>query len=575
MYFSKTSLFIITCLLLLLGEFNLVHGQDLGNIDKKNPVKVTGGFSATQTFYHAWNITNRRDPYYFLLNGNLNFDILGVYVPISATVSSQQKNVTYSQPFNMYGLSPRYKAVTVHLGYRSMQFSNFTLGGNIFYGAGIEVVPSNSFVKASAMYGRFAKAVSAETTESTVTGEPAYERWGYGSKITLGRQINRQFDLIAFHGKDSPGSVSSQIADSFGIKPAENLVLGIVTRQAITEQLSFDIEYAFSAYTEDVRMGGQEVATNKFYNNLNPVFNPNVSTQFNKAVLGNLTYSHSKYQVRLSYRRIDPEFKTMGSVFLNNDLEDITGNLGWRMFKNKMNISVGAGVQKNNLDNALASRMNRVIGNVNWSYLISKKLSVNATYSNFTSNTKINNSRISYNQLGLNQNEDSLAYNQVTNSASGGINYNSGSETVRHVVFGNGNYQRANDNKENSSVFYNINSGYQSNIIPAGLNVTIAASYNHSIISENISQSTGPNLSIGKLLFKKKVRSTIGATYLQTYSNGELTGTNSMVRFSNSYKKGKHHVVAMDMTYMLREVNAGSGKSFKEFRGNLIYGFIF
>ena len=75
-----------------------LNAQDLGNIDKKNPIKISGGINATQTFYNAWGIQNRRDPYYWLLNANLNFNILGVSIPVSATFSQQSKSFT--QPFN-------------------------------------------------------------------------------------------------------------------------------------------------------------------------------------------------------------------------------------------------------------------------------------------------------------------------------------------------------------------------------------------------------------------------------------------------------------------------------------------
>jgi hypothetical protein len=567
--------FIIVIIAGLAVIINPSIAQDLERIDKKNPVKVTGGLNATQTFYSASGIQNRRDPYFWMLNANLNFNLFGVLdVPLSATFS--QQNRSYTQPFNQYGISPRYKSVTGHFGYRSMQFSQFTLGGNIFLGAGIDIAPSTSFVKWSAMYGRFTKAVDTFATDGVISGQPAYERWGWGTKVTLGKELQkRSYDIILFNARDQATSISDAIADSFGLKPAENFVGGLVTRQAITEQLYFDIEYAMSAYTEDIRIQDSDLAKYKYANNLGPFLTTNVSTQVNKALLANLTYNAKLYQVRFSYRRIDPEYKTMGSVYLNNDIEDISGNLGWRMFKNKMNMSVGAGVQKNNLDDAQASKMNRFIGSVNWSYVVSQKLNLNATYSNFTSNTRMNYERISGNQLGLNQNIDSLRYNQITNSASAGINYNTGNQTIRHVVFTNGNYQKANDTQENNSIFYNINSGYQFGLVPQGLNVTLSATYNNSDIKEINTKSVGPNLGVSKLLFKKKIRSTLGATHLQTYSNGDLTGTNSMLRFSNSYKKGKHHTVSMDLTYLTRSVKAGTGTSFSEFRGSLIYGFTF
>jgi hypothetical protein len=248
----------------------VADAQDLEQLDKKKPIKVTGGLNATQTFYSASGIQNRRDPYFWMLNANLNFNLFGVLdVPLSATFS--QQNRSYTQPFNQYGLSPRYKSVTGHFGYRSMQFSQFTLGGNIFLGAGIEVAPSTSFVKWSAMYGRFTKAVDTFATDGVISGQPAYERWGWGTKVTLGKELQkRSYDIILFNARDNPTSISNAIADSFGLKPAENFVVGLVTRQAITEQLNFDIEYALSAFTEDMRIQESEVEKYKYTNSLGP-----------------------------------------------------------------------------------------------------------------------------------------------------------------------------------------------------------------------------------------------------------------------------------------------------------------
>lgn len=565
---------ILSCFcFLLLVEKRRAIAQDLSNIDKKNPIKITGGINATQTFYNAWGIQNRRDPYFWLLNANLNIDIAGIYIPFSATFTQQNKSFT--QPFNQFGLSPRYKSITLHLGYRSMQFSNFTLGGNIFLGGGIDVAPQNSWVKGSAMYGRLTKAVAVQETEGVIMGEPAYERWGYGTKVMIGKELNRSIDLIMFHGKDKAESIPGAIADSFGLKPAENFILGFVTRQSITQRINFDIEYSLSAFTQDTRFEREKAQVYKYTNLFSPLFETNLSTQFNKAILANLNFTQNLFQFAVSYRRIDPEYRTMGSVFLNNDLEDITGNLSWRMFRNRMNFTVGTGVQRNNLDNELASRMKRFLGNINWSYAVSQKLNLNASYSNFIANTKINNTRITGNFLGLNQNVDSLAYNQITNNASFGLNYNFGAEKAKHVIFTNSSYQKANDNKENSSDFYNLNVGYQYNIIPLGLNFTSAINQNHSIIKQTSTRSFGPTLSVSKLLFEKKLRSTLGITYLITYTNREQSGNNSIWRFANTYKRGRHHSITMDIAYMTRNINTGRGRSFAEFRGNLIYAFIF
>jgi len=265
----------------------------------------------------------------------------------------------------------------------------------------------------------------------------------------------------------------------------------------------------------------------------------------------------------------------MGSVYLNNDLEDISGNLSWRMFKGKVSTSLGSGIQRNNLDDALASKMNRFIGSANINYAMSQKLSFNGTYSNFTANTKVNNSRVSSDQLSLTQNADSLAYNQITHNANAGFNYNQGSEKVKHVIFGNLNFQKANDNKGNSSVFYNTNVGYQHSLIPQALNVSASLTYSTSFLKQLHNQSIGPNVSVGKQLFHKMLRSTIAFTYLKTFVNETSSGTTSMVRFSNTFKKGKHHSISLDLTYMNRFIGQGTAPSFNEFRGNLIYGYLF
>jgi hypothetical protein len=550
----------------------ITEGQDLSSIDKKNPVKISGGINATQTLYKAWEIERRRDPYYWLFNANLNFDILGISIPFSAIFSQQNKSFT--QPFNSYGLSPRYKSITAHIGYRSLQFSTFTLAGTIFLGGGIEVAPAKSIFRFSAMHGRFSKAISVQEAEGIISGQPAFERWGYGSKLSIGNK-SRTVDLIVFHAKDIHSSIPRAVADSFQLKPAENLVLGINTKQSIGKRINLDIEYAFSSYTQDITIEGSELKSYKAINNLGPVFTSNISSQFNNALNASLSYTDKLFQFRASYRRIDPEFKTMGSAFLNNDLEDISGNLSWRMYKNKINISAGAGLQRNNLSNELLCRMNRFLGSVNLSYLVNKKLNVFASYSNFTSSTRTNNTRISANQLGLIQNPDSLAYDQITNSANGGINYNTGTQNIRHVFFSNAAYQKANDNHQNGSVFYNTTSGYQLGLLSAGLNINFSASFNNSIIKDGDSKSLGPNLTISKLLFKKALRSSIGVTLLRTYNNGNISGTSYMIRFSNSLKKGKHHHISMDLSYLMRDVKTNISKPFSEARANLIYGFTF
>jgi hypothetical protein len=49
----------------------------------------------------------------------------------------------------------------------------------------------------------------------------------------VGKELNRCVDLIMFHGKDNYTATPRAVADSFNLKPAENLVFGLETRQSI------------------------------------------------------------------------------------------------------------------------------------------------------------------------------------------------------------------------------------------------------------------------------------------------------------------------------------------------------
>ena len=147
-------------LLMLLGL--LLHGktQDLENINKEDLFTYGGGISVTNTFYHSIGTPSQRDPYFWQVNANLNLSFMNIVnAPFSFTISQQNKSFSQPQPFNRFGISPTYKGLTVHLGHRTLSFSDFTLAGNLFFGVGLEYKPDHHPLRVSAMYGRFAKPV--------------------------------------------------------------------------------------------------------------------------------------------------------------------------------------------------------------------------------------------------------------------------------------------------------------------------------------------------------------------------------------------------------------------------------
>ncbi len=111
------------------GTFQL-QAQDLGQIGEGKALKVNGGISFSQLYNTAFGGDLTREPYSYYLNGNINFSIYGLSIPLSFNFSNEQFG--YSQPFNQYGISPTYEWITLQAGYTSMSFSPYTLSGHLF-----------------------------------------------------------------------------------------------------------------------------------------------------------------------------------------------------------------------------------------------------------------------------------------------------------------------------------------------------------------------------------------------------------------------------------------------------------
>ena len=75
------------------------NAQDLANL-KKTESSVHGSVSATAVGYSVDGIEPRKDPFSYILSGNLTVDAKGVVLPVSFVYSNRNKE--FSQPFNQF-----------------------------------------------------------------------------------------------------------------------------------------------------------------------------------------------------------------------------------------------------------------------------------------------------------------------------------------------------------------------------------------------------------------------------------------------------------------------------------------
>lgn len=540
----------VLLILFFMGAFLSVHSQNISELKDKKPVSYSGGINLSSSVQGASGTELNRDPYYWQLNANLNFNLFGVVsLPFSAIITKENK--TFNQPsFREFGISPRYKSVTLHLGYRNMSFSTYSLSGVTFLGTGIEVLPNHIPVKFSAMYGRLQKAIqfmdlNGLEEEDIVYEEPAYERRAFGSKITIGN-LKHNADIILFKGYDFINSLNDTIT---GLSPEENFIFGINTKNNITKKLKLNIEYTNSSYTYDIRNEDVEFESYRYINNLGGLFKPKLSTQVKNALVSKLSYNFLKANIALMYRRVDPDYLSMGTPGIIGDIEEYTINFSSSLLKDKINLAASGGSQKDNLDKKEPQANKRLIGSVNLNYNVSEFLNFSANYSNYSS--QILPERISF--------ADSIKYLQVTENTSLIGNYSFSKDSVKHNFSLSSNLQTANTiNRTVSDTFdigtkvYSGNLNYQLSILNHKVSVNTSISFSRFISDNNMSTTLGPTLGASKVFLKDKIRANVNYSFFSANSNKQKTFPVHNISLGVQYRVNKHHSFRVNFRYLIK-----------------------
>ncbi|WMN12699.1 hypothetical protein QYS49_34350 [Marivirga salinae] len=554
-----------------------LNGQDLSQIGKGDAIKVNGGISVSQLFNSSFGGEQRRDPYNYYLNGNLNFSIYGLSVPLTFNFSNQQFG--FQQPFNQYGVSPTYKWMTLHAGYTSMSFSPYTLSGHLFLGGGIELRPDGPW-SVSAMAGRLQKPIAADTAAGN---DPMYQRFGYGTNVGYNGD-GYQLDLILFKSKDDPNSIDFVPEDS-DVLPEENMVVGLNGSTTLFSRFSLSFEYAQSALSRNVESEASNREIFAPFPSSNGLFRHRLSTSYYHALKSNLNYGGKGYTIGIGYERVDPEYKTHGAYYFNSDLENITVNGATQLFDNKVSISTNVGLQRDNLNDQKMNQMTRWVGAVNLNYTASDKLNLSSSYSNFQTYTNIRSQFEDINNPNpLVQPTDTLNFTQISQNISFNTNYIlKSTEKKSASLTANLSAQQTADEQggaeqNSSSMFYNGNLGYVNQWKPLELNVS--ASLNVSLQESNNMQNltAGPVISASKSLFEKQLRVSLSSAINNSYSNSQLQNTILNCRLSATYSLKEKHNFSFTNAFINRKTlrNEVSGSTIRaEYNGTLTYSYQF
>lgn len=540
--------------------------KDAKTVLKQEPASIQGSIGANTVFYNANGIAPRRDPFYWVFNANLNLTLFNkVSLPFTAVITQQDKNYSngldkFSQPFNQFGISPRYRWLTVHAGFRTIEFSEYTLSGAMFLGGAVDIKPQKSFVSATALFGRFVKAVPTGGVDGIVVSVPAYERWGGGSKIKIGTDLNYG-EFMFLKIKDNVQSLAFDTA--LTVTPQENQIFAFTSFQKITKWLSAGADMAYSMFTKNIY---EDIHKLERFTYVNQIYSPRPSSQYNKAINAALDFSTGKYRFGLKYKRIDPDYKTLGSIFLTNDIEELSLNTGFSLLKNKITVSAAVGVQRNNLDKIQIVTSRRMISSLSLSYNLNDHFNVSANYSNFSSNTLPVRDVFT----------DSVTFVQLTQNGGLSANYAFATHKLKHTVSNTCSYQESGGNKQSLTTFLNESISYALAFDDLGLSVNASFLYNRSTTGGvGTNEGFGPNLGLQKSVFKNKIRCALSGAYQNTFLNKEIINKNYSYHFQINYTLDKHQSLKANCSYLDKKAVKQNAQAFSEIRAGLAYVYNF
>ncbi len=545
------------CVWLFLLLSIALQAQDLENLKNEKPVKISGSVSQNFQLYKAWGAENRNKPFISTTSGNLNLQLYGISIPVSFTIGNQERS--FNQPFNQFGMSPTYKWIKLHVGYRNITFSPYTLSGITFSGVGVELNPGK--FRFGAMYGRFNRKAIPDSIVAGNTG--TFRRTGYSVKVGVGTERNH-FDFIVLKAVDDTSGFY-MLGKKKSVAPAENLVLGIASKFQITKALSFTLNASGSAFTRDITAD----TIKKMPKIVEKVFTVRPSTQFLSAAQALLLYKQKNYNLKLQYNRVDPDYKSMGISYIQGDIENITAGGGFFAWKRRISVNGNLGRSHDNLRGNRKARTERTIGSLSVSF--------NPT-AVFGTDIQITNYGISQQKV-LASFSDTFKVYQNNRSISWNNRYSIIRTNVTHTFMFLINYQALKDLNTKSTTNANFNSylanlGYvvsQNSGFSSGANLT----YNISDAALQKNKTYGLMLNASKSI-DKKVNIGFNHGWNFMYINGLKSNTVMNTGLNVYYNPFPHNSLNFGTSYISNKYSKTStAKGFDEVRVNLTYSYNF
>jgi hypothetical protein len=302
------------------------------------------------------------------------------------------------------------------------------------------------------------------------------------------------------------------------------------------------------------------------------VMPPNLSTQAYLAAESQLKYKHKLFSVGAKYKRIEPDYKSMGAYYFQTDVEQYTGNFSTRLFKGKLNLNTSAGVQKDNVAKKKLATTARNIFSMAANYQANQHFGIDLNYSNYGTAQKAGTRNLS----------DTAKINQINNSITLSPHYAFQKNNLNHTIFLVLGNQSLNDrnkftsshtqvNMQFANLMYSLINNASNTNYSAGINYNSSATEAGTIVLEGVSAGVGKSL-----LKENKMNVDFNTSVNSSQYNGVGNGLTVNLTSSCGYVISKQHRLKANVVWLLNNSkNEAAGKSFNELTMMVQYNFSF
>jgi hypothetical protein len=561
-----------------IGIYIPALGQELSTLNKKNLIKVTGGYGLGVNHISVIGREAAQPALTYNFNANLNVNVAGALsLPFSFAYSSNTVS-TAAPNFNITQLTPSYKWAKLYLGNTMMSLSPYTMAGTPFTGAGFELTPKNW--KIAGFYGLLKRAQ--EQQPNSANSAVSYERKGYGLAISHTNQVIGDIGVAFLKAKDDPNSISF-IPEATTSTPQDNLAISLDYRRKFLKMFNLQATYAMSVYTRDIRSDINNTSLKPFDNFID---NRTNTTNYNALDLG-LSFNIANLGLLFNYKRIDPGFQSLGAYNINNNLESFGLNSNFSLFQGKVNVNTTHQLNQNNIDKT-AFKTQYIWNNaINTNINLIPKVNVNLGYNN---NTSFSNLQRTLTPFSVQQ--DSFSVFTLADVYNSSISFQLGAADNPQMVILSGNMVQSkiergnlelNNLALNNSVSRMVNLSHSFRIKSAELQISNSANYNVNDLDAVSTVNYGISNSLSKSFFKNTINCSLSNTYnmVQANVNSSLVSSNLMASYAlkpkvNSTKNILSENHRFGLSFRMTKQFAPEGMpSIAEFLSSLNYSWSF